>query len=152
MDPRRSSAFHLCAQCRARYSHKGCHAHQSLRPPTARPPGHCSSSGTGGNPGKRWEGRIVSLMDYKHRRITNNSSQNFRTIDLKYCKWQFSNLRTCEGSILSEEVFRCGSKQNEGINDATFRDPAHICLGLLIGALHIIEHFPKHSLDRNRSK
>lgn len=48
------------------------------------------------------------------------------------------HLPTCEGGVLGEEVFGCGSKQNEGINDATFRDPAHIGLWRLAGTLYII--------------
>lgn len=57
---------------------------------------------------------------------------------------------TCEGGILREDVFGCWSKHNEDIDDATFRDPTHIRLRRLTGALHVIQHFPKHSLGRER--
>lgn len=48
------------------------------------------------------------------------------------------HLPTCEGGVLREDVFGSWSEHNEDIDDATFRDPTHICLWCLAGALHII--------------
>lgn len=62
------------------------------------------------------------------------------------------HLPTCEGGILREDVVGCWSKHNEDIDDAAFRDPTHICLRCLTGALHVIQHFPKHSLARDKSE
>lgn len=83
---------------------------------------------------------------------TQAGTEPLTTIYLDNCTRDRGRVRTGEGGVLSEDVLRRWSKQDEGVNDATFRDPAHVCLGLLIGALHIIKHFPKHSLDRNTSK
>lgn len=65
-------------------------------------------------------------------------------------EWQAVHRPTCEGGILREDVFGCWSKHNEDIDDAAFRNPTHICLWRLTGALHIIQHFPKHSLGKER--
>lgn len=60
------------------------------------------------------------------------------------------HLPTCKGGILGEDVFGCWSKHNKDIDDAALRDPTHVCLWRLTGALHIIQHFPKHGLDREK--
>lgn len=59
-------------------------------------------------------------------------------------------LPTCKRGVLREDVFRSWSQHNEDVNDAAFRDPTHICLWCLTGALNIIQHFPKNSLEREQ--
>lgn len=60
--------------------------------------------------------------------------------------------RTCESSVLSKNILWPGSQQDEGVNDATLRDPADVSLRNLTGALHVIQHFPKHSLKKDTSE
>lgn len=59
---------------------------------------------------------------------------------------------TSEGGILREDVFGGRAEHDEDVNDATLRDPAYVCLRRLTGALHVIQHFPEHSLERERGK
>lgn len=53
---------------------------------------------------------------------------------------------TRKRGILREDIFGCWSQHNEDVDDATFRDPAHIGLWSLTGALNVIQHFSKHRL------
>lgn len=66
-------------------------------------------------------------------------------------KWPVIHLPTCEGGILREDIIGCWSEHNEDIDDAAFRDPTHVCLWCLTGALNIIQHFPKNRLRRDKA-
>lgn len=77
---------------------------------------------------------------------------NFPSLAVDWPQHLERHLLTCESCILSKDVLGPGAQQDEGVNDATLRDPTHVSLRNLTGALHVIQHFPKHSLQRDTSQ